>query len=57
VKTHYQIFLAIVGPEDMEIALGKPGIAEALRHGLGRRGDVADRIGGVDFDQLLEEVV
>ena len=37
--------------------VGKAGVAEALRHGFGSGGHVADGIGSVDFDQLFENVV
>ena len=56
-QAHHKILLAIIRPTDVNIAVGKSGISKTLRHGLGRRGDVADRICGIDFDQLLEDVV
>ena len=35
---------------------GEAGIEQALGHGVGGLGGAAHRIGGVDFDQLLEDV-
>ena len=57
VQADDQILFAVVGAADVEVAVGESGVAEALRHGLGGGGDVADRICGVDFDELLEDVV
>ena len=50
-------FLRSFGPEHLHVAAGKSGIAEPLRHGLRGGGDAAHRIGGVDLDQLFENVV
>ena len=52
-----QVLLAIVRPQDLHVAVGKSGVAKALRHGLGSGGHVAHRIRGIDFDQLLENIV
>ena len=57
VQTHHQILLAIVGPEDLHVAVGKSGVAKTLRHGFGGGRNIADRIRGVDLDQLFEDVV
>ncbi len=54
---HDQIFLAIIRACDVEIGIREAGVAEALRHGFGGGGHIADGICGVDFDQLLENVV
>ena len=54
---HNQILLAIVGAGDVEITVGEAGIAKALRHGFSGGGHVAHRICGVDFDQLLENIM
>ena len=48
---------ASFGPEHHDIRGRKARVAKALRHGLGGGGDVADRVAGVDLDQLLEDVV
>ena len=51
-----QIPLARIGAQDFRVARGKSGVAQALRHGFGGGGRAANRIGGVDFDELLEYV-
>jgi hypothetical protein len=55
--THHQVSLALLGSDHDHIAGGEAGGAKSLRHGLRRRRDVAHGIGGVDLDQLLEDVV
>ena len=55
--TDDQILLAIIRASDVEIAFREAGVAEPLRYGLGGGGHIADRICGVDFDQLFENVV
>ena len=51
-------FVAVIGarPEHMNVAVRKSSVAKALRHGFSGGGHAADRIGGVDFDQLFENV-
>jgi hypothetical protein len=41
----------------MEVGLGESRIAKTLRHGFGSRCHTAHGIGGVDFDQFLENIV
>ena len=57
VITHDQIFLALIWAADVDIALGKSSIAKTLCHGIGSGAHIPHRICGVDFDQLLEDVV
>ena len=52
-----QVLLAIIRPADVDIAGGKSGIAEALGHGFGCSGYAAHGICGVDFYELLKDVV
>ena len=44
------------GVEDVDLALGEAGGAEAVGHGFGGAGVVAGGIGGIDFDELLEDL-
>jgi len=57
VQPYNEILLTIIRPANVNVALGKSGIAETLCHGFGGRAHVSDRIRGVDFDQLLKDVV
>ena len=57
VQAHDEVLLAVVRAQDLDVALGKSGVAKALRHGFRRGGHAADRVRRVDFDQLLENVV
>ena len=57
VQARDHVLLAVVGANDLDVTGGEPGVAETLRHRLGGGGHIADRIGGIDFDQLLEDVV
>jgi hypothetical protein len=57
VEPHDQILLAVVGAEDVEVALGESGVTETLRHGLGGGRHVPHGVGSVDLDQLFENVV
>ena len=52
-----QISLTVIGPEDDNIGCGKPSVEQSLRHGLRSRRGASDGIGGVDLDQLFENVV
>ena len=56
-QADHQILFAIIGAADVEITVGKSGVAESLRHGFGGRTDIADRVGGIDFDELFEDVM
>ncbi len=53
----HHVALAIVGPQHDHVRLGKSRIEQTLRHGLSGHGGAAHRIGGVDFDELFEDVV
>jgi hypothetical protein len=57
VITHDQILLAIIWAPDLEVTIRETGIAKTLCHGFCCSTHVANRIGGVDFDQLLKDVV
>jgi hypothetical protein len=52
-----QILLAVIRPEDLHVGLGESSVAKTLRHRFGCCGYVSNRIGGIDLDQLLENVV
>jgi len=56
-QTHHQVLLALVGSGHDDVRRRKAGGEKALRHGLRGRRDVARGIGGVDPDQLPEELV
>src|SRR5260370_19079089 len=47
----------MLGTEDVNVGLGESCIAKALRHSLGSRSHAARGVGGIDLDQLLEDVV
>ena len=56
VNARHHVAFAVVRSQDLDIARRKTGIKQALGHRLrGNRG-VANGIGGVDFNQLLENV-
>ena len=57
VIAHHDIFLAIIRSANVDVRVRKSGFMETLRHRLGRGAHVTYRIGGVDFNQLLEDVV
>src|SRR5580658_2640573 len=57
VEPHDQILFAIIGTENPKVGLGESRITKALRHRLGSRRHAAHGIGGVNLDQLLEDVV
>ncbi len=48
---------AIVGSDDHDIGGGESRIEQSFRHCLRGHRRASDRIGGVDFNQLLEDVV
>ena len=52
-----QVAFARIRAEDVNVVGGKTGVEKALGHGVGGNRRTADRIGGIDFDQLLENVV
>ena len=49
-QTYDDILLTIIRPEHLDVAVGKSGVAETLRHCFRRCRYAADRVGGVDFD-------
>jgi hypothetical protein len=57
VQARHQVPLALVGAENLGVGRREPGVEQALAHGLGGNSGAADRIGGVDFNQLLKDVV
>ena len=55
-NARHHVPFAVVRSQDLHVARWKTGIEQALGHGVcGNRG-AADGIGGVDFNQLLENV-
>ena len=56
-QTYHQVLLALLGSGHDDVRRRKAGGEKALRHGLGGRRDVARGIGGVDRDQLPEDLV
>src|SRR5579862_3950861 len=55
-KARDHIFATDAWAEDLDVARGNSGVAEALGHGFAGGGRAADGIGGVDFDELAEDV-
>src|SRR5439155_6756270 len=55
-KTSDEIFLAFVGTGYFNVVVGETSVAQAFGHGLGSCRDVANGIGGVDFNKLLENI-
>src|ERR1019366_7585625 len=55
VQADHEVTLAGDGGEDVDVALRPAGGAEAGGHGFGGAGVVAGGIGGIDFDELLED--
>ena len=55
-EAHHQILLTVIRPVHVKVILGKTRVAKALRHSFGGSCHVADGIGGVDLDKLLENV-
>jgi hypothetical protein len=51
------IALAVVGAEHDDIGARQSGIQQPLCHGLRCHRRAADGIGGIDFNQLFEDVV
>ena len=52
-----EVLLAVIGTAKKHIFFRKPGVQEALLHGERRSRDTSDGVSGVDFYQLLEDVV
>ena len=57
VQARHHVPLSGVRPENLHVALGKSGVAQALGHRFCGDRRAADRIGGVDLDELPEDVV
>ena len=55
-QANHQVALARDGGQHLDIAGGKSGGAEAGGHGFGGARVVARGIGGIDFDQLFEDL-
>jgi hypothetical protein len=55
-KPRDHVAFAVVGAEHHNVARGESGVLEALGHCFGCDGGTANRIGRVDFDELLEDV-
>ena len=55
--SRHQIALAIVGTQNFDVLGGESGSEQPLGHRVGRDGGAANRIGGIDFDELLKDVV
>ena len=55
--SRHHVALAIIRTQHNHVRLRKSCIEQPLRHGLRRHGGAADRIGGVDFNELLENVM
>src|ERR1700722_1486452 len=51
-----EVAFAVVGAEDLDVGGAKSGVEQALGHGAGGNSGAADRIGGIDFDELLKNV-
>ena len=51
------IAFALIRAEHLDVARGKTGVEQALGHRVGGNGGAANRIGGIDFNELLENVV
>jgi hypothetical protein len=56
VIAHDDIFLAVVRSVDDDVFLRESRIEQTLGHRVRCGGDVAHRIGRVDFDELLEDI-
>ena len=56
VEARDEVSFSRIRTTDVEVGLGIAGIAKTLGHRFGGNGGAADRIGGVDFDELLVDV-
>src|SRR5882724_158177 len=56
-QSHDNIFLAVVRADDLDIAVRETSVTESLRHRLGCGRNAADRVSGVDLNELFEDVV
>ena len=55
--TDYEVAFAWIGAEDLDVFSRKARRLQPRRHRFGSFGAIADGIGGVDFDELFEDVV
>src|SRR5713226_8996575 len=53
-KTRDEILLAPIGPGYMNVVFGKASVEQTPGHRFGSSGDVANGVGGVDLNELLE---
>jgi hypothetical protein len=56
-NARYHVPLAIVGSQHHHIFFGKAGVEQAFCHGVSRYRGTADRIGGINLDELLKDIV
>jgi hypothetical protein len=54
---HHQIAFAIVRTQNFDVFSREACIEQAFGHGIGCKRGAANRIGGIDFDELLKNVV
>jgi hypothetical protein len=55
-ETRYEVLFPVVRANHLDIGICKPGLAQPLRHGLCGGRHISDRVGGVDLDQLFQDV-
>ena len=56
-KARHQVSFARVRSEDDDVGWGEAGVEEALAHGFSDCSGAPDGVGGVDLDELLEDIV
>ena len=56
-QPHHQILLPVIRTQELHVGLAKSRIAKTLRHRLRSRRHAAHRVGGIDLNQLFEDVV
>src|SRR5580693_712343 len=56
VNARDHVALAVIRSEHQDVARGKAGIEQAFCHGVSGNRGAADGIGGIDFNELLEDV-
>src|SRR5690348_1969064 len=57
IEARHHILFAIIWADHANVGIDESGLPQALCHGFRGGGHVADRVSGVDFDQLLEDVM
>ena len=55
--SRHHIALAVVGSQHFDVFGGEPGGEQPLGHRFGCDSGATNRIGGIDFDELLKDVV